>query len=195
MPYNGSGVYSLPSLPGSFNPAVTGQQATPVDWTTLTADFVAAWNLCLLRNGTSTVSADIPFNSKKITGLADGAAITDAATVGQVNAVSDAVNGLLYQVPVTKTANFTLDPATDLWVINNKTTAGNLVVTLPDATTNPGLVLHFQNYQTKAVESSLSNVRSAEGNPLGLTIVSALAGAWATIVSDGTNWRVTQRGT
>ena len=84
MPYNGSGVYSMPSLPGSFNPPIVGQQGTPATWITLTNDFVNAWNACLLRDGTSTVTADIPMANHKITGLADGTAATDAAAFGQI---------------------------------------------------------------------------------------------------------------
>lgn len=183
MPFNGSGVYSMPSLPGSFNPATTGQQATPVDWATLTNDFVAAWNLCLTRDGQSTVSADLPMAGFKITGLGVGTAAGDAINLGQTRLV-----------PVTKTVDFVLNPDTDRWVINNK--AGTaIIVTLPNAATYAGLELHFQNYQATGVSSTLSNVRSTEGNPLGVTIVLPIAGAWATIVSDGTNWRQTQRGT
>lgn len=187
MPFNGSGVYSAPSLPGSFNPATGGQNATPDAWNTLLADISTALSTTITRDGQSTISQNIPFNNKKITGLATGTAGTDAVNLTQVLA-------LIRQVPVIKSSNFALDPATDLWVINNK--AGSpLVVTLPAAATYPGLVCHFQNYLAFAIESSVSNIRSVEGNPLGITIVSAVAGNWATIVSDGTNWRATQRGT
>lgn len=183
MPFNGSGVYNPPSLPGSFNPATTGQQATPADWTTLLADFVAAWNLCLTRDGLSTVSANIPMAGFKLTGLGAGTAVGDAINLGQTRLV-----------PVIKTVNFVLNPDTDRWVINDKPGTA-IIVTLPNAATYAGLELHFQNYQATAVSSASGNVRSVEGNPLAVTIVSAIAGAWATIVSDGTNWRQTQRGT
>jgi len=39
---------------------------------------------CITKDGQTTISANIPFNSKKITGLAVGSARTDSINVGQV---------------------------------------------------------------------------------------------------------------
>lgn len=186
MPFNGSGTYSAPSLPGSFNPAVTGQSATPADWNSLLADLSTALSTTMTRDGQSVVTADISLNNHLIQNLADAVSPQDAANLR-------IVKGFVWSAPQIKGANFAISDS-DLWIINSK--AGSaLVVTLPDAAANIGRALHFQNYQAQPIESSVSNVRSVEGNPLGVTIVSAIAGAWATIVSDGTNWRATQRGT
>lgn len=84
MPFNGAGTYSMPSLPGSFNPAVTGQQATATDWTTLTNDFVTAMSTMICLDGQSTITQNIPFNSKKITLLGNATLTTDAINAGQV---------------------------------------------------------------------------------------------------------------
>lgn len=84
MPFNGSGVYTAPSLPGSFSPAVTGQDATPADWNTLLADLSTALSTTVTSDGQSTITADIPLNNHKITGLANGTATTDAAAFGQI---------------------------------------------------------------------------------------------------------------
>lgn len=40
---------------------------------------------CILKDGSQTISADIPFNSKKITQLASGTALTDAVNLSQLN--------------------------------------------------------------------------------------------------------------
>jgi hypothetical protein len=43
---------------------------------------------CLTRNGETTPSANTPWNSKKITGLANGTASTDAANYGQITGLT-----------------------------------------------------------------------------------------------------------
>ena len=78
MPFNGSGVYAAPSLPGSWNPATTGSSATPADWNTLLADISAALSTTITKDGQTTITADIPMGNHKITGLADATAQTDA---------------------------------------------------------------------------------------------------------------------
>lgn len=74
MPFSG-GLYTFPSLPGSFNPAVEGQDATAAAWNTLAADLTAnGLSMCITRNGTSTISANIPMAGFVLTGLGAGAA-------------------------------------------------------------------------------------------------------------------------
>lgn len=84
MPFNGSGVYSAPSLPGSWNPAIAGQTATPSDWNELLADFVNAFDLQICRDGQSTITADIPFAGFKLTHVGNATLVTDAVNAGQI---------------------------------------------------------------------------------------------------------------
>jgi hypothetical protein len=92
--------------------------------------------------------------------------------------------------PVTYTANFTVG-ATDVWVINNKPSA-TCTVTLPVASTNSGRILRFQNYQTQTLVSASSNVIPLVGGAASTAILDAVAGATCTLVSNGTNWVMTQ---
>lgn len=92
--------------------------------------------------------------------------------------------------PVTKTANFTV-AAGETWLINNKS-GSSCTVTLPTASTNTGRVLHFQNYQAQTLVSASSNVVPLAGGSATTAILEAVAGANATLVSDGTNWVMTQ---
>ena len=92
--------------------------------------------------------------------------------------------------PVTKTANFTV-AAGETWLINNKS-GSSCTVTLPSASTSTGRVLHFQNYQAQTLVSASSNVVPLAGGSAGTAILEAVAGANATLVSDGTNWIITQ---
>jgi len=92
--------------------------------------------------------------------------------------------------PVTKTADFTV-AATDLWLINNKT-GSTCTVTLPSAASYTGRTLTFQNYQAQTLVSASSNVVPRAGGAAGTAILLAVAGNWATMVSDGTNWVIMQ---
>jgi len=92
--------------------------------------------------------------------------------------------------PVTQTANFSVG-ATDVWVINNKS-GSSCTVTLPTASSYTGRVLYFQNYQAQTLVSASSNVVPLAGGAAATAILEAVAGANATLVSDGTNWIMTQ---
>ena len=90
----------------------------------------------------------------------------------------------------TKTANFSVANG-DTWLINNKS-GSSCTVTLPTASTNSGRVLHFQNYQAQTLVSASSNVVPLAGGAAATAILEAVAGANATLVSNGTNWIMTQ---
>lgn len=92
--------------------------------------------------------------------------------------------------PVTKTANFTV-AAGETWLINNKS-GSSCTVTLPSASANVGRVLNFQNYQAQTLVSASSNVVPLAGGAATTAILQAVAGANATLVSDGTNWIMTK---
>jgi hypothetical protein len=92
--------------------------------------------------------------------------------------------------PVTKTADFSV-AATDLWLINNKS-GSTCTATLPAASSYSGRVLHFQNYQAQTLISASSNVVPLAGGAAGTSILLASAGDSATLVSDGSNWLMTQ---
>lgn len=92
--------------------------------------------------------------------------------------------------PVTKTANFTV-AASENWLINNKS-GSTCTVTLPTASSWTGRVLRFQNYQVQAVVSASSNVVPLTGGAAGTSILLASSGDSATLVSDGSNWLMTQ---
>lgn len=93
-------------------------------------------------------------------------------------------------VPVTKTADFTVD-YTEQWLINNKS-GSTCTVTLPNASEYAGRVLSFQNYQAQLLVSASSDVVPQAGGAAGTSILAATAGKWATLVSNGTNWVITQ---
>jgi hypothetical protein len=89
---------------------------------------------------------------------------------------------------VTKTADFTLAD-TEGWVINNKS-GSTCTVTLPAASAWAGRAVTFKNLQLQLLVSASSNVVPLIGGAASTAILPGLVGAWATLVSDGTNWVV-----
>jgi hypothetical protein len=112
---------------------------------------------------------------------------------GNGTAISAAVVNTDYfapSAPVTKTADFTV-ATTDVWLINNKS-GSTCTATLPAASSWTGRVLRFQNYQVQALVSASSNVVPLAGGAAGTSILLASSGDSATLVSDGSNWLMTQ---
>lgn len=82
MPYNGTGTYAL-----IYNWPNDAAQLIKISSARMQAEFdgvATALTTAICRDGQSTISADIPFNSKKITGLGAGSAATDAARLADV---------------------------------------------------------------------------------------------------------------
>lgn len=100
-------------------------------------------------------------------------------------------NEPLFSSPSIKTADFSVSQ-NDVWLINNS--IGTCTVTLPVASTYLARVLHFQNWQPQSLISFSNNVVQLSGGAPGTAILSATAGEWATLVSDGANWIMTQKG-
>lgn len=96
--------------------------------------------------------------------------------------------GMALTTVVTKTADFTL-ANNEGWVINNKS-GSTCTVTLPAASSWGGRAVTFKNLQLQTLVSASSNVVPLIGGAAGTAILPGLVGAWATLVSDGTNWVV-----
>lgn len=92
--------------------------------------------------------------------------------------------------PRTYTANFTVADV-DTWVINNKS-GSTCTVTLPSASLWGGRAITLQNYQAQTLVSASSNVVPLGGGAAGTAILENVAGNWATLVSNGTNWVMMQ---
>jgi len=83
MPFNGSGTYSLPA----GNPVVTGTTISSTTTNNTNSDIATALTNCLTRDGQSTPSANLPMNSKKLTGLAAGTTAGDSVRYEQIQYV------------------------------------------------------------------------------------------------------------
>ena len=86
-----------------------------------------------------------------------------------------------------KTASFTVGDSETAVICNG---AASITVTLPDPAAWPGRQLLIKTIAAQTVVSASSNVKPAATNTAGTAILAATAGAWAWLVSDGTNWVV-----
>lgn len=90
---------------------------------------------------------------------------------------------------VTKTSNFIVSDIEN-WLICNG--AGTITATLPNAALFIGREIMIKTIAAQAVVSASSDVVPLAGGAAGNAILSATAGKWATLVSDGSNWQIMQ---
>jgi hypothetical protein len=90
-------------------------------------------------------------------------------------------------IPVTKTADFTLAD-NETFVISDR--GATNTVTLPSAASCPGRFFWIKTIQAFTVVSASSNVIPRVGGAAGTAILAATDGAWALLVSNGTNWEI-----
>lgn len=105
MPFSGSGSFSV-YTPG--NPAVTGTTISSTAFNNTMNDFATGLSNTITRDGQSPATSNIPMGSNRITGLANGTARTDAASVAQVQ---DGGPAYLVGVAGTNTITASLSPA------------------------------------------------------------------------------------
>jgi hypothetical protein len=148
----------------------------------------------ITTTGTISLQGNVIVNAGNITGTIDISTQTsgnlDLATrVTGVLPVANGGTGLAVRPTVaTKVADFTLAD-TEGWIINNKS-GSTCTVTLPAASAWSGRAVTFKNLQLQTLVSASSNVAPIGSATPGTAILPATVGAWATIVSDGTNWVV-----
>ena len=179
-----------------YNPAVTGGltknvPTAPNPKVIVAAVVHAASNGILFVRPTFGSALGATDSNVEITGLAGGDLLQyDAGQSRWENIPASTVIAGVGGAPVTKTANFTV-AANETWLINNKS-GSTCTVTLPTASSYTGRVLSFQNYQAQLLVSASSNVVPLGGGAAGTAILDAVAGNWATLVSDGSNWVMMQ---
>jgi hypothetical protein len=145
---------------------------------------------CLGKDNSDSNSVVIAGRTGTARGVGDGANTT---VIGNAETVSTRLEGALRRnAPVTKTANFTLGDREN-WIINNKS-GSSCTVTLPAASSWTGREVTFKNIQAQTLVSASSNVVPIDTATAGTAILPATAGAWATLISDGTNWIIMMKG-
>src|SRR3990167_7245317 len=88
-----SGVFSINS---TGQPVVTGTVISSTVFNSLTADLATGLSTCVLKDGTQTITGNIPMSSFKFTGLAAGSASGNSLRYEQVNGVVTTAGDVLY---------------------------------------------------------------------------------------------------
>jgi hypothetical protein len=155
----------------------------------------------ITTTGTITLSGTVVVSSGNLVGTIDidtqtsGNLPIDTRTSGNLNLATRVTGvlptanggtGMAVTTIATKVADFTLADS-EGWVINNKS-GSTCTVTLPAASSWGGRAVTFKNLQLQTLVSASSNVVPLIGGAAGTAILPGLVGAWATVVSDGTNW-------
>jgi len=141
MPMNGSGTHTRPY--SWVNEANLGNDIDPVKMDADADGFATSISTAIMRDGQSTVTASIPFNNQKITGLGDAAAAQDALNrrTGDARYIQ-ILGGAVTAVSVSASE---VDCETGNWFY--KTATGNLTWTFvnPPATGGFGFILEVTN--------------------------------------------------
>jgi hypothetical protein len=172
MSRNGSGTYSLPA----GNPVVTGTTISSTWANNTLTDIATALTGSLAADGQTTATGALKMGANRITGLADGLAATDAATVNQIPSG----------------ATFLLK-ASNLSDVANATTArGNLTAAKSgansDITSLTGLTTPLTVAQggTGAATLTANNVLLGNGTSAPQFVAPSTSGN--VLTSDGTTW-------
>jgi hypothetical protein len=172
MSRNGSGTYTLPA----GNPVVTGTTISSTWANSTLTNIASALTDSLAADGQTTATGNLKMGNNRITGLADGLASTDAATVGQLPS----------------SALFLLK-ASNLSDVANATTArGNLTAAKSgansDITSITGLTTPLTVAQggTGAATLTANNVLLGNGTSAPQFVAPSTAGN--VLTSNGTTW-------
>lgn len=81
MSFNGSGLFQINS---AGQPPTAGTTITVAAHNALTADLATGLSTCITKDGQTTVTANIPMSTYKITGMGAATARTDATNLGNI---------------------------------------------------------------------------------------------------------------
>ena len=168
MSFNGSGVFNINT---TGQPVVTGTVISSSTFNALTADLATGLSTAITKDGQTTVTANIPLNSYKITGLAAGTAATDAARLGQVQAGTAA----LVTVTGTDTYLGTMSPVLTAYA------AGNVFTFVVPNTNTSSCTINIDSLGAKAITRDGSTA---------LVAGDLVANSVVTVVYDGTRFQV-----
>jgi hypothetical protein len=141
-----------------------------------------------VANGTTTPSITIANASTTASGVVTTGTQSFAGTKTFTNIVG--FQRAIQRPVETITVSSASITTSNTWVIVNN--AGTVTLTLPSASTSTGTEFFIKTITNNAVVSASSNIVPLTGGSASTPILSASAGKWATLVSDGTNWIIMQ---
>ena len=129
MAFNGSGTFTI-DTPGNPVQGDTIARAS-VHNDTMT-EIAEGLSKAICTDGQSTITQDIPFNNHRITGLAEGVSIHDAATIqsiiGNTGKFVVTVGGTGNAITLTSTTGLSLGNGSEFWFVATNTNTGAVTV-------------------------------------------------------------------
>lgn len=168
MSFNGSGTFNINT---AGQPVVTGTVISSSVFNALTADLATGLSTCITKDGQTTVTANIPMNSFKFTGLAAGTAATDSVRLGQLQAGA----ATLITVTGTNTYAGTMTPALSAYA------AGNTFSFLVPNTNTTSCTLNIDGLGAKSI---------TRDGTTALVAGDLVANSEVVVVYDGTQFQV-----
>jgi hypothetical protein len=193
MSRNGSGTYTLPA----GNPVVTGTTISSTWSNNTLADIATALTGSLATDGQTTATGNLKMGANRITGLADGIATTDAATVSQVTAASAGKQSEITAVGILKGAGAgsisAATAGTDYAGITNVQTftagqRGEVTVLTSGATVNTNLADSNNFSLTLATNATLANPTNIVAGQSGAIVITQDATGSRTLAY-GSYWK------
>lgn len=130
-----SGVFSINS---TGQPVVTGTVISSTVFNAFTADLATGLSTCVLKDGTQTITGNIPMSSFKLTGLAAGTASGNSIRYEQVNGVVTTAGDTLYATGAGVLARLAIGTARQQLATNSGATAPEWVASLQSLLTTTG---------------------------------------------------------
>lgn len=167
--FNGSGTFVISSV---GLPYAAGTVINQTVANQLNTDLAAGLSTCITKDGQTTVTADIPMNSHKLTGLGGATASTDAVNMSQLQSGASL---LLSGVSGTDTITGSLTPALGAYV------AGGTYRFVSVGANTGAVTLNINSLGAKAITKN------------GTTALAAgdiISGALVTVTYDGTQFQL-----
>lgn len=159
MAYNGSGAFSIDT---TGNPVQTGTTIDPTVHNTTLTEIATGLSTAICKDGQTTILANLPMNSKKLTGMADGSARSDSATIGNI------VDGTgVYVATVGGTANvITLTPSPSITAY----AAGQTFRFIASGANTTNVTVNISGLGAKAITKNGTTALAAGDIPSGMMV-------------------------
>lgn len=193
MSRNGTGTYTLPA----GNPVITGTTISSTWANTTFTDVANAITGSLAADGQTTATGNLKLGANRITGLADGIASTDAATVSQVTTAVAGSQAVITAVGILKGAGAgsisAATAGTDYAGITNVQTftagqRGEVTVLTSGATVNTNLADSNNFSLTLDTNATLANPTNIVAGQSGVIVITQDATGSRTLAY-GSNWK------